>query len=145
MRSWVEEEVKKGGLEESVHILGEYPVTSMPLFFALADTMLVTLKRDPVFALTVPGKVQSYLACAKPIIAALDGEGARVVEEAGAGLSCPAENVDALAEAVLKMYSMPEAVRRDIGKKGRSYYEANFESRMLMDKLEGWMKALVKM
>ncbi len=55
----------------------------MPRFFALADALLVTLKPEPIFALTIPSKVQAYLACGRPIVAALDGEGARVVREAG--------------------------------------------------------------
>ena len=62
----------------------------MPRYFALADALLVTLRNQPIFSLTIPAKVQSYLACGKPIIAALDGEGARVVQEAGAGLTAEA-------------------------------------------------------
>ena len=58
---------------QTVHLLGRYPVEAMPNFFALSDVLLVTLKKEPIFALTIPSKVQSYLACAKPIIAALDG------------------------------------------------------------------------
>ena len=114
----------------------------MPRFFALSDALLVTLKKEPIFALTIPSKVQSYLACAKPIIAALDGEGARVVEEAGAGVTCPAENPKTLAEAVLKLYNISEVDRKEMGKKGRSYFEKHFEREMLLDRLDGWMKEL---
>ena len=82
-RAWVEEEIEKRGLGKTVHLLGRYPVESMPRFFSLADVLLVTLKDEPIFALTIPSKIQSYLACAKPLIACLNGEGARVVDEAG--------------------------------------------------------------
>ena len=54
----------------------------MPSFFKLADVMLVTLKQDLVYAMTVPGKIQSYLKNAKPILSALDGEGGIEEEEA---------------------------------------------------------------
>lgn len=141
--SWVQRQVIKRGLSKTVHLLGRYPATSMPRFFALSDALLVTLKKEPIFALTIPSKVQSYLACAKPIIAALDGEGARVVEEAGAGVTCPAENPKALAEAVLKLYNMSGREREKMGKKGRSYFEKHFEREMLLDRLSGWMKELV--
>jgi len=105
--------------------------------------LLVTLKKEPIFALTIPSKVQSYLACAKPIVAALDGEGAKVIEEAGAGMTCPAENPKALAETVLKFYNMSETDQKEMGKKGREYFEKHFEREMLLDRLEGWMKELV--
>ncbi len=141
---WVEGQVKKRGLEKTFHLLGKYPVESMPRFFSLADVMLVTLKREPVFAITIPGKVQSYLACAKPIIAALDGEGARIIEEANAGLSCPAEDSDALAKAVKKMYHMSNDELENMGKSGRAYYSLNFERDMLIDRLVCWMEEVVK-
>lgn len=143
MRPWVEEQVKMRGLSETVHLIGRYPMETMPRFFALADVLLVTLKREPIFALTIPGKVQSYLACARPIIAALDGEGARVVEESGAGLACPAEDPDALAETVLKMYHMTTDERARMARQGRAYFEDNFERHMLLDRLDGWFSELV--
>ena len=143
MFPWVQRQVAKLGLNETVHLLGRYPAEAMPRFFALSDVLLVTLKKEPIFALTIPSKVQSYLACAKHIIAALDGEGARVLEEAGAGITCPTENPEAMADAVLKLYNMSGRDRKVIGHKGREYFKKNFERKMLFDRLEGWMKALV--
>jgi glycosyltransferase involved in cell wall biosynthesis len=139
MRNWVETEIRKRELTETVHLLGGYPVESMPRFFALADVLLVTLKKDPVFSLTVPGKVQSYLACGKPIVAALDGEGSKLVKEAHAGLICPSEDAGALSDAILAMYRMPKEQREEMGICGIRYYEANFDRDMLIAKLEGWM------
>jgi glycosyltransferase involved in cell wall biosynthesis len=142
MFQWVKRQVIKRGLSETVHLLGRYPAEAMPRFFALSDVLLVTLKKKPIFALTIPSKVQSYLACAKPIIAALDGEGAKVVEEADAGVTCSAENPKALVEAVLKLYNMSETARKEMGRKGRSYFEKHFEREMLIDRLDGWMEEL---
>ncbi len=141
-RAWVEREIKARGLEATFHLLGRYPPEAMPRFFARADAMLVTLKKEPIFALTVPAKVQSYLACAKPIIAALDGEGARVVTEAGAGLAVPAENPAALAAAVLELARLGKKPRETMGASGRAYFEQHFEREMLLTKLEGWMNEL---
>jgi colanic acid biosynthesis glycosyl transferase WcaI len=135
-RNWVEQEVESRGLKDCVHLLGRYPVESMPRFFSLADVLLVTLKNEPIFALTIPSKVQSYLACAKPIVAGLDGEGAKVVEEAAAGYTCPSESPDELAEAVLKMYQLPEKDRKVMGERGREYFLKEFERNMLLDRLE---------
>jgi colanic acid biosynthesis glycosyl transferase WcaI len=143
MLPWVREQLKIRELDKTIHLLGRHPLAAMPAFYAKADVMLVTLKRDPIFALTIPGKVQSYLACSRPIIAALDGEGARVVEEAGAGLTCSAEDPASLANAVLKAYNMTADDREKMAKRGRVYFEKNFESGMLLDRLDGWFLELV--
>ena len=141
--SWVEGEVVRRGLSATVHLLGRHPVEAMPEWFGRADALLVTLKRDPIFALTIPSKLQSYMACARPIIAALDGEGARVVREAGAGVAVPAEDSEALAQAVLDMYKMPPAEREAMGARGREYFLREFERDMLLARLDRWMKELV--
>ncbi len=142
MRGWVEEEVKKRQLTSNVHLLGSYPPEVMPAFFAEADLLLVTLKHSPIFSLTIPGKVQSYLACGRPIIAALDGEGGSLIAEAAAGLACPPEDPEGLARAILTMYRTPYEDREKMGKSGSKYCESHFNRRRLFDRLEGWMKEL---
>lgn len=141
-RSWLEEEILKLELKDNVHLLGRLPMESMPYYFSLADVMLVTLKNDPIFSLTIPSKIQSYLACEKPIIAALDGEGGRVVVDSGAGFASPPEDVDALAASVLTLYRLPKEEREAMGRRGKEYCEKNFEREMLIDRLEGWMREL---
>jgi len=141
-RAWVAREIEARGLQATFHLLGHYPPEAMPRFFARADAMLVTLRKEPIFALTLPSKVQSYLACAKPIIAAMDGEGARVVTEAGAGVAVPAENPVALADAVLRLARMGLDARQAMGERGRAYFEQHFEREMLLTRLEGWMNEL---
>jgi glycosyltransferase involved in cell wall biosynthesis len=142
MAPWVAEQVRERGLESCVHLLGQHPVESMPQYFSAADAMLVTLRKEPIFALTIPAKVQSYLACGRPLIAALEGEGARVVRSAGAGLVAEPEDATALAEAVMTMYRMPVAEREAMGERGRRYFEANFDRDMLLRRLDGWIKEL---
>ncbi len=135
MRESAVAEVDFRELKDRVHFLGRFAPESMPRFFALADVLLVTLKRDPVFAMTVPSKLQSYLACGRPIVAALDGEGARILNEAGAGRTCPAEDPQALAAAVLALYDMPKQEREQLGVRGRAYFEAEYERGILLQRL----------
>jgi glycosyltransferase involved in cell wall biosynthesis len=142
MYGWVQDEVRRRRLSETVHLLGRHPLESMPAFFAHADALLVTLRREPIFALTIPGKVQSYLASGRPIVAALDGEGARIIVEAGAGVVSPAEQPGALAEAVVSLAEMPKEDRERMGRRGADYYAALFERGRLFDLLERWMQEL---
>lgn len=142
MSDWVRAEVVRRGLEHCVHMLGRFPVESMPRWFAAADAMLVTLKREPIFAYTIPSKIQSYLACARPIVAGLDGEGARIVTESGAGYAVPAQSPQALAAAVRQMAALEEAGRLAMGQAARRYFEAHFERSRLLEQLEAWMLEL---
>jgi Glycosyltransferase len=137
--AWMKERVEELGLATCIHFLGRRPVEAMPRYFAAADVMLVTLRADPVFARTIPSKVQSYLACAKPVVAALDGEGADVVRQAGAGIAVPAEDGARLAEAVQALYAMPEEARRTLGVQGRLYFEKEFAADRLISRLEAFM------
>ena len=139
MAAWAKAEGQRRGLSQ-VHFLGRHPLESMPHFYAAADALLLPLKREPIFALTIPGKLQSYLACARPILAMLDGEGARIVQESGAGLTCPAGDAEGLAAQVLKLAAMPGAERRAMGLSGRKNYEANFDRTRLFDQLETWLE-----
>jgi colanic acid biosynthesis glycosyl transferase WcaI len=144
MLPWVKSQVKKRGLEKTIHFLGRYPVATMPEFFALSDCLLTLLKKEPIFALTIPSKIQSYLACAKPLIAAIEGEGARIITEAKAGFACPPEDPKALAQAVIKVYNMSGSEREKMGVRGRDYFNENFELNKLLNQLEGWMGEIKK-
>ena len=70
--------IEKKGISDKFYFLGSYPPENMPEFFVCADALLITLKKADIFSYTIPGKLQSYLACAKPIIGALDGIGKEI-------------------------------------------------------------------
>jgi colanic acid biosynthesis glycosyl transferase WcaI len=141
---WVREEVMRRGLHGSVLLLGRFPVERMPSFYAHADALLVSLKKDPVFSMTIPGKVQSYLMAGVPIVGMLDGEGAKVISEANAGLTSPAGDAEGLAAAVLAMAAMNADQRHQLGLNGRAFAQKEFGRGLLMDRLESLLgEALV--
>ncbi len=133
----VRAEVERRNLTHQFHLLGRFPLEAMPYFFEQADALLLPLKKDPLFALTAPGKLQSYLSSGTPILASLDGEGADIVARANAGITCPASDVDALVEATLKLYRMTPAERKTLGENGRLYCEQQFDRETLFSQLEG--------
>lgn len=142
MCDWVKQELAERGLEHSVQLLGRYPVERMPSFFRHADALLVSLKDDPIFALTIPGKLQSYLAAGTPVIAMLNGEGADLVSDAQAGLTCAAGDSAGLAQAVLRLSGMSQTQRVAMGQRGKALYAREFERRALLDRLEDWLLGL---
>jgi glycosyltransferase involved in cell wall biosynthesis len=133
-RDWMLQEVKKRDLL-NFHLPGRFPVELMPGFMAKASVMLVTLASYDPFSFTIPSKVQSYMAAGRPILASLNGEGARLVTEAKAGLAVPAENSSALAEAVIKLYKMSIDDREKFGTNGREYFSENFNPDKLANEL----------
>ncbi len=138
----VRAEIAARGLGDRVFMLGRFPVERMPSFFAGAGALLVSLKAEPVFAMTIPGKVQSYMSAGKPIIAMLDGEGGRVVTEAGAGLVVASGDSAGLAEAVARLADLGGSDRRAMGAAGKAYCSRNFDRGVLLGRLEGWLAEL---
>lgn len=122
----------------NITFYGRRPLEEMPDFYAKADAMLVTLKADPVLSLTLPGKVQSYMAVGKPIIGAIDGETAEVIREAKCGYCGKADDADELVKNIEKFVSSTE--KEQMGLKARAFYEAYFERTKFMDKLEEELK-----
>lgn len=139
-REWMLREAKNRNLT-NLYLPGRFPVEMMPGFMQKASVLLVTLADQPIFAATVPNKVQAYMAVGRPILACLNGEGAKLVAASGAGLTVPAEEGKALAEAVLQLYCMPSEEREAMGAKGRIYYGQHFSHDMLVDQLIGLLQS----
>ena len=108
----------------------------MPKYFSCADALIVSLKKDPIFSLTIPSKIQSYLACGKPIITSLDGEGSKIILNARAGFVSQSEDPLALKEAILKILNLSKDEKITMGNNARNYFEKEFEREYLLDKLE---------
>lgn len=134
-REDAEKEVARLGLQDAFVFVGRHPVNTMSWFFSQADAMLVSLKDEFIFSLTIPSKVQAYMAVGKPIVTMLNGEGSRVVEEAGCGLTAKSEDYVALADNVRKMYEIEEEKRAKMGNVGREYYERFFAKNIVIDKV----------
>jgi len=133
-REWLLQQVQARGLT-NVYIPGRYPVEEMPGILKKASALLVTLGDEPILSVTVPGRIQTYLAAGRPILASLNGEGARLVIEAEAGLASPAEDPRALADAVLQLFRMAPAEREKMGVNGRRYFSEHFDRELLVDQL----------
>jgi len=133
---WVKKEVARRGLGQNVHLVGQHPLEEMPYFYANADVMLVTLKKDEILSYTIPGKVQSYMAAGKPIVGCLDGEGKRIIEEAKAGLMAGAGDAKLLAENILALSKVSTSVLEQYEKNAFDFYMNNFSKDSLVTILE---------
>ena len=133
---WLKSQVKKLQLEETVFLLGRYPLERMPSFFAHADALLVSLKKDPVFSMTIPAKLQTYLMTGIPVLGMLDGEGAKIIDESKAGLCCSAGDSRGLALAAEEMSTYTIEKKNLLGKNGINFSKKEFDRTKLMNRLE---------
>ena len=118
----------------NVLFYGRKPLEEIPKYYAMADAMLVTLNADPVLSLTLPGKVQSYMAVGKPLIGSIDGETAEIIKEADCGYCSKAEDVDGLVKNI-KLFINSDH-KEQIGINARNFYESHFIRNRYMDTIE---------
>ncbi|MDC0886630.1 glycosyltransferase family 4 protein [Altererythrobacter sp.] len=127
--------VEEKGLQSRIIFLGRHAEADMPAFFACADAMLVTLRDEEIFAVTVPSKVQAYLACGKPIVGSLAGEGAAIIEDAKVGFVAPPSSPEALSRAFEAMACLsPEELQR-LGRSAEELYQSQFSLNAVHSKL----------
>jgi colanic acid biosynthesis glycosyl transferase WcaI len=141
--AWLANEVATRKLASTVLLVGRHPVDRMPEFFAHAAALLVPLRADEVFAMTIPAKVQAYMASGRPIIAVLDGEGAEAVRRWECGVVVRPGDADGLAKAILELADAPSDVRDLMGENGRRGATIEFNREVLVDRLETWIDELV--
>lgn len=135
-KACVQQQIQSRGLSDCVHLLGSRPTATMPRYFAVSDALLLTLKRAPAFARVIPSKLQSYMACGKPVLGALDGAGADVIRQANAGLATRSEDAEGLATAARRMLHSSQLERERWGRNGWDYHHQHFERTRLLQRLE---------
>lgn len=113
-------------VSDNVFFYGRKPAEQMPSFYELADACLLTLKFDNQIGLTIPAKLQGYMAAGKPIIAAIEGDSQTIINEAKCGICVPASDEKALAQAMEKFMQLPVAEQKKLGNNALNYYKTHF-------------------
>lgn len=134
-REWVEEQINVSGLKDVLFTLGRHPLSAMPSFFNAADVLLLSLKDEYIFSLTVPAKLQAYMASGKPIVAMMNGEARNIIEDAGCGNSCPAGDFRRLAEVLIRLSEVDKSELCGYGLRGKRYFDEHFTKEKCIDHL----------
>jgi glycosyltransferase involved in cell wall biosynthesis len=120
---------------DNVVFAGERPVEDVPFLLARADVCVTTLLPDAYLEKIIPVKIFEYLACEKPVVGAIGGEGARVLEESGGGVSVRPGDAKGMADAILSLYSSPQQ-RTALGQAGRRHVEKYYSRGTIAQQLE---------
>lgn len=131
----IQEEIKKMKIEKHFNFLGSHPPEEMSNYFACADALLVSLRDTKIFSYTIPGKLQSYLACGRPIIASLNGIGAKIIDDSQCGFISRSEDPTGLADSILSLNKLNEQQKERLGNNAIDYYEKEFERTHLLNRL----------
>ena len=115
--------LRDNNLDDIVKIHPPVERSVMDRIFDLADILVLQLRDDPLFEITIPSKLQHYMSCGKPILAALEGEAKTLINESRSGFVTSPEDSAAMSDSLCRLLSMKPAERKAMGEAGRQYYE----------------------
>lgn len=127
--------VSEKGLAEYFEFIGFQPVAEIVKYQELADVLYVSLSDSPLFQIMIPTKVQSYMASGKPILAALAGEGADVIRESKAGMTCRLTSLKELADTIESFIGLSAETRAEMGHNAETFYKNNYRNDIISSQL----------
>ena len=127
----------------NVLFLPRQPASRIASFYALADVLIVHLINKPLFEITIPSKIQSYLAFGRPILIGVKGEAADLVIKAGAGVKAEPSNPADIAKGIMQIYKMSDKDRQKMGNAGRHYFFQNLTMKNGINSYENLFKAVI--
>jgi len=128
---------------DNVKFLGSFAIEEMSGLYALSDVLLLHLRDDPLFRITIPHKIFAYLASGKPVLAAMAGDAANVVQASQAGLRCRPGDPQAMAETVRRLHGMPACQRQEMADNGRRAALRQYAKEYLVGKMIEMLAAVV--
>lgn len=128
--------VNSSNVEEMFNFIPKQPANKIPEFMAACDSALLCLTDNPLFAMTIPAKLQSYMACGMPIVASVEGEASQIIKESQSGLSGPAGDVQKLCDNIIRLSSMTRNELAQLGINARNYYDKNFNKSELLKTMD---------
>lgn len=130
------EMVKSNNLEDMFNFIPKQPANRIPELMAACDSAFLCLTDSPLFAMTIPAKLQSYMACGIPIIASAEGETSQIIKDSNAGLSSPAGDAHKLSDIIVQLSSKSSKELKQLGLNARDYYDKNFNKEELLNKMD---------
>ena len=138
-RANFERSIQMAGVGSMFKLVGRVPATEIPDIMATADVAFLSFKSNALWEQTIPAKLQSYMACGMPVLAAATGETARILKEADCGITSPNGDELALAANILKLKKAGPERLREMGRNALRYKRNNFDKKTLMDEMDKYL------
>ncbi|MCA0985186.1 glycosyltransferase family 4 protein [Halobacillus yeomjeoni] len=123
-------------VSDMFNFIDKQPANKVPELLASSDAAFLSLTSDPLFSMTIPAKLQSYMACGVPIIASAEGETSHIIKESRAGLFSPPGDAKALSKNIIEIIYKSSEELKQLGINSRNYYEDNFNKEDLLNKMD---------
>lgn len=136
----LEKEIRSLGVQDMFRMLGRKRPEEVPDYLAWCDAAFISFADNPLFEMTIPAKLQSYMACGIPILASASGETERIIREAGCGVVCRIGDAEALAEGILRLKGMPKDELRQKEQRALKYCQEHFNSKILLEQMEKYLR-----
>ncbi len=140
-RQRLERLTREYGITEEVIFTGRVSEAEANQYVYYADCAYLSFTKNKLFNMTLPAKLQTYLACGTPILAAAGGESAEIINGAGCGIAVEPE-LGKVIQAVKQMTAYSKQERMVMSTNGQKFYEENFKMDVLVDKLIDIMKEM---
>ncbi|MGE8204705.1 glycosyltransferase family 4 protein [Heyndrickxia sp. NPDC080065] len=135
-KSTLIEMVESNNLDAMFNFIPKQPANMIPKFMAACDSAFLCLTDDPLFAMTIPAKLQSYMACGMPIIASAEGETNQIITESAAGLCSPSGDEQKLSEIIIELSLKSKKELIQLGINAKNYYDKNFNKEKLLNRMD---------
>lgn len=139
-RKSFEAAITENGVWHMFEFVGRVSPEEVPAQLAKGDAAFISFADDELFAKTIPAKLQSYMACAMPIIASAKGETARIISEADCGMCSDIGDAKELAENICKMAALPKERLIEMSENAKIYNEKHFNKKQLMDQMDFYLR-----
>lgn len=136
----LEKEISDLDVEEMFCMVPRQPAEKIPELLAICDAAFLSFMETKLFEMTIPAKLQSYMACGMPVIAAAGGESKRVIEEAECGMCSPCGSVEGLAQSISSMMKCSKEEINCMKQNSRKYFIEHFEKQKLMNEIDEYFK-----
>lgn len=131
--------IRKKNVEDIFCFVDKQPAERIPEFMAYCDAALIMLQDDPLFAETIPAKIQSCMACGAPVVLSVSGEAKMIIDEAKCGITCEPSNVEALYDAMCEISRLKKSELKNMRNNALVYFKDNFESNLLLSKMDEYL------
>lgn len=138
-QSEFEKQIKDRKVQDMFIMLPRVQAEKIPEILSVCDAGFISFNNTALWGNTIPAKLQSYMACGKPIIASASGETKKIIEEAQCGICTDIGNAEALAEGINKMMKLDN---KHMGEKSREYFDRYFDKKMLMDEMDQYFSQI---
>ncbi len=131
-------QIQEKQVDEYFNLVGWQPAEDIPSIISASDAAFLSFANNPLYSMTIPAKLQSYMACGIPIIGSVSGESERIITESNCGIVCKIGDYHDLAKAIKQFIDLSPEEKNRMVKNAENYTKLHFNKSNLIDFIEDY-------